>query len=305
MIERMRTWSIAAASAVLLVAAPARADSVHDALEAYALYQTDVSALLDSEIDSAADVDAALALLSRHDPARVARGWIAYGALTAAQSPDFAAGVERRMRQDGRGPLLRQLRGDLYSARGQTRGSADAVELILGAASADSARVAQAGARYDRFARSAAAQRNSGGGEASGSRVRLSPEMRSRLRVTPVSARPMSQIDDFGGRGFWDALSGRQERPRRVRGGREQRDYASVTDHMLTLAALVVADGARAERRRVAELLDEPLTQQCMDMQRLQLRQCLSVSVNASERAYCLAQHALSGPGACFSAVVR
>ena len=301
----MRTWTATAlASFVLVAAAPARADTVHDALEAYALYQNDVSALLDSEIASARDVDAALARLSRHNGARVSRGWIAYGALTAAQSPAFATGVERDMREIGRASMLSQLRGDVFYARRETAGSAQAVQLILTAASADSARVSQAGGRYDQFARSAAARRSAGGGDLRES-VRLSPAMRDRLRVTPLSARPMSEVDEFGGRGFWDSLAGRDAAAPRARRGREERDYASVTDHMLTLAALVVADATQSERRRVSALLNEPLTQQCMEMQRLQLRQCLSVSVDASERAYCLGTHALSGPGSCFSAVVR
>lgn len=283
----------------------AHADEVHDALEAYALYQTDVSALLSADIEGARDVDAALARISRHDPDRVARGWIAYGALTAAQSPAFAAGVARGMRRNGRGSVLSQLRTDLYYARREPAGAAQAVQLILGAANADSARIDIAGDRYNRFARSSGAPRARGGDGDLERNVRLSPAMRERLRVTPVSARPMNEIGDFGGRGFWDSLSGREATAGRSRGAREQRDYASVTDHMLTIAAIVVADATGSERRRVSSLLNEPLTQQCMSMQRLQLRQCLSVSVDGSERAYCLAHHGLSGPGGCFSNVVR
>ena len=115
----------------------------------------------------------------------------------------------------------------------------------------------------------------------------------------------MSEVGDFGGRGFWDSLSGRDARAPRARSGREERDYANVTDHMLTLAAIIVTDSTRAERRRVSTLLDEPLTQHCMAMEQLQLRQCLSASVDVSERAYCLGRHGLAGPGGCFSNVVR
>jgi hypothetical protein len=302
----LRTLTAVSTSLVLLCA-PARADEVHDALEAYALYQSDVSALLDSDIESARDVDAALARLQRHNMERVSRGWIAYGALTAAQSPAFAEGVEHTMRQSGRAPLLSQLRGDLYFARREPAGSSQAIQLILNAASADSARVAQAGARYDRYARSSTAERAaaSSAGPAARETVRLSPTMRDRLRVTPLSARPMREIEDFGGPGFWDSLAGREARAASARSRREHGDYASVTDHMLTLGALVVADATESERRRAAALLDEPLTQHCMNMQRLQLRQCVGVSVDATERAYCLAQHGLVGPGACFSNVVR
>ena len=74
---------------------------------------------------------------------------------------------------------------------------------------------------------------------------------------------------------------------------------------MLTVAAVVVADAADRERTRVSALLDEPITQQCLTMQRLQLRQCLSVSVDAGERTYCLGRHGLTGPGSCFSAMAQ
>jgi hypothetical protein len=115
----------------------------------------------------------------------------------------------------------------------------------------------------------------------------------------------MRDASAFGGRGFWDSLSGRSGRSPGGRGGHERGDYASVTDHMLTLGALIAANATSSEHRRVTNLLDEPLTQDCMHMQRLQLRQCLSVSVDATERAYCLGHHALEGPGVCFSHVVR
>ncbi|MEQ1617583.1 MAG: hypothetical protein ABL883_04470 [Terricaulis sp.] len=301
----MRTLIAAAASFALFAATPAFADEVRDALEAYALYQSDVSALLDSEIASARAVDAALARLQHHNPRNVARGWIAYGALTAAQSPDFAAGIARVADESGRAPFLAQLRGDLTFARRGPRGSSDAIQFILNAASADGARVAMAGARYERFARSPAPRQHASAGESTGANIRLSAEMQGRLRVTAVSARPMIDISDFGGRGFWDAMAGRDANAPRGRHRRENTPYAAVTDHMLTLGALVVTESTGRERRRVSALLNEPLTQYCLAMERQQLRQCVGVSVDASERAYCLARHGLSGPGGCFSAIAR
>jgi hypothetical protein len=296
----MRRLTAALASFALICAPPAYADAVHDALEAYALYQNDVSTLLDADIN-ARTVDAALQRVSRHNSDRVARGWIAYGALTAAQSPRFTDAVEGRLR-DGRAPLLRALRQDVTYAR--SLGGGPAVQLILGAASADNARLQLAGGRYDRYARSAAGMgRNAVASNASlGGETRLSAEMLDRLRG---AGRVQSTSSAYGSPSYWDSLSGREARAPRRRGGREASAYASVTDHMLTLAALVIADATTSERRRVNELLAEPLTQQCMHMQRLQLRQCLSVSVDNGERAYCLARHGLDGPGACFANVVR
>ena len=133
----MRTLLAAVASLALVCSVSAYADPVHDALEAYALYQNDVSTLLDADINGRT-VDAALARITRHNSDRVASGWIAYGALTAAQSPRFADAIQDRVR-DGRAPLLRALREDLTYARQQS--GAPAVGLILDAASADNARL--------------------------------------------------------------------------------------------------------------------------------------------------------------------
>lgn len=295
----MRSLFAAVATLAVLGTVSAHADAVHDALEAYALYQNDVSTLLDADINGRT-VDAALTRVQRHNSDQVARGWIAYGALTAAQSPRFADAIEDRAR-DGRAPLLRALRDDVTYAR-RLQG-APAIDLILDAASADNARLQVAGERYDRWAHTAASTRRTAAASADlGGETRLSADMLDRLRG---AGRVQSSSAVYGSAAYWDSLVGRDARTGRVRGGSEAREYASVTDHMLTLAAIIAADGVSSERARVSEMLSEPLTQQCMEMQRLQLRQCLSVSVDNGERAYCLAHHGLNGPGACFANVVR
>lgn len=298
----LRTFTAIATSLALLVPASAQADGVHDALESYALYQNDVSTLLDVDIENARTVDAALARLRRHNSESVSRGWIAYGALTAAESDRFASSVRTRIRREGRGPVLRQLRETPGYAR-QLQNSSQAIGLILTAASADSARAGAAGDRYDNFARTAGRVQLTATGRAElPGETRLSPEMLDRLRG---AGRVERTSVSYGDRGYWDALSGREARASAARARGEDRSYASVTDTMLTLAALIVADATTSERRHVSTLLDEPLTQNCMHMQQLQLRQCLSVSVDAGERAYCLGHHALEGPGSCFSAIAR
>ena len=300
----MRIAAAALVSFALAHAAPSRADTVHEALEAYALYQNDVSVLSDLDVDSARAINGALTRVSRHDPERVARGFIAYGALTAAQSPDFARGVERQVRGDERRQTLELLRTDTNHAR-SIAGSNAAIRLILGVARADSARASQAGSRFDTMARVSRVEWISSG-ERRGvtlANARLTPEARQRLRIGALEARPTNDAGAFGGRGFWDALAGRDASGSSARGAREERGYTDVTNRMLTVAALVVAD--ETDGARVSALLSEPITQQCLTMQHLQLRQCLSVSVNAGERTYCLGRHGLTGPGSCFSAMVR
>jgi hypothetical protein len=197
------------------------------------------------------------------------------------------------------------LRDDLTFARRRQNGSSQAVQLILTAASADGARANAAGERYDHYARTAPTVQlvSSTFRVDLGGTTQLTAAMRERLNIGALGARPASNASAFGGRGFWDSLSDRSGRSPHGRSGGERSDYASVTDHMLTLGALIAANAD--DSRRVSELLNEPLTQQCMRMQQLQLRQCLSVSVDATERAYCLGHHGLEGPGGCFSNVVR
>ena len=208
-----------------LCPAPAFADQVHDALNAYALYQNDVSALLDNDIANGRTVDAALARISRHNPANVGRGWIAYGALTAAQSPVFAAGVQRVMRGDDRALTLRMLRDDLTYARRHQNGSSQAIALILSAASADGARAGRpAIATIIMRARRHRAACLLDVSCRSRRRTRLTAAMRERLNIGALDGAPDERRQRFRrprflGFACW-ALAARIGRTRRTRARR-------------------------------------------------------------------------------------
>src|SRR5262249_55184034 len=201
MLQAMRTL-IAGLASLIVVCSAAQADPVHDAADAYALYQNDVSALIDLDVESGRTVDAALTRLSRHDPTRVARGWIAYGALTAAQSPDFAAGVQRNLRGSARTAFLRNLQANASNAR-QQPGSGQAIQLILDAATSDGARTGIAGDRYDRFARTAShVQMVSSVLTVDIANARMTPAMLARLHVGALAGNPTRDTSALGGRGF-------------------------------------------------------------------------------------------------------
>lgn len=305
----MRT--LAALAFLLLLTAPARAETPHEALDAYALYQSDVTALLDLPIAGADAIDEALERAARHDPVRVTRGWIAYGALTAAQAPAFAAGVQSRVRAAGRAPVLRQLRRDLSYARRRPPGSAQAIQLILAATAADSARMADAAERFERIGASLdtaswIASSERGARETRLRRVGgepLSAAIRARVHVGALAASPLADADAFGGRRFWDALAGRASAAAPARAWREA--HAATTDRMLTLAALVIVGADDSETARVEAMLDEPRARACLALEQLQFRQCASVAHDASEDAFCLARHGLTGPSSCFGAIAQ
>lgn len=302
---------IALASAFCLWAAAAHAEEpLHRALEPYALYQTDITVLLDADIPDAAALDDALARTAQHDPARLTQGWLAYGALTAAQSPAWVSGVRSRVRTAGRAAVLRQLRRDVSYARRRPPGAAEATQLVLRAMAADSARMNALAVRFEglgaasdtiAWARSASAR------EAmlrTPSARTLAPELAARLRPAPLGAAPLTEPSAFGGVRFWDALVERASPAPANLSWRVAPARVSSLDRMFTLAALMIVNASQNETARVNALLDDAPLRQCMVMQQLQLRQCASVTNTADEDAYCLARHGFAEPSACLSLAI-
>jgi hypothetical protein len=300
-------------AAFLCCTAPAHAQtSVEDALNAYALYQSDVTASLRAEINAASDLDAALERAARHDPARMSRGWIAYGALAAAQSPAFVSGVRSRVRAAGRAAVLRQLRRDLTYARRRPPGTDEATQLILSTLAADSARMAAAAQRYQGMAETRLASAWSASAsdrETRDQRMRpMSSERRAvpfaiarRLRFVALAETPLSDATAFGGRRFWDAVEGRASPTPPALRWAARPDRIGALDRMLTLAGLVIADATTAEHARVDAALDDSTSRDCLAGERLQFLQCVSVAHDASEDAYCLARHGMTATSSCFA----
>lgn len=308
----MRALALAAALMCWSGQAAAQTDPLHRAVDAYALYQADIGQLAALDLRQSGAVDRALELAARHDPERLARGWIAYGGLVAAQSPAFAQGVQSRVRAAGRAPVLRQLRRDLSYARQRPPGSAEAIQTILAAAANDNARLLAVGERVTRTARDMdgttlggdTAQR-----EARNARLRvlwreprsIAPELAAALHLGALAAQPHRNAEDLGGRLFWNTLF-RADAPA-PRSGPWREHAPATSDRMLTLGALLIVGATQTESARVEAALDDATLARCLSMEQLQLRQCVSASHYANEDAYCLARHGLEGPAACFGAI--
>lgn len=311
----LRTVLALTLTALVIGALEARAqtpDPLLAAADAYALYQDDLSALLDADIATRPALDFAIERAARHDPAQLARGWIAYGALTAAQSPAFVAGVRSRVRAASRAAVIRQLRRDLTYARRRPPGAAEAIQLVLDADAADVARMRAGAARFNALGQTLDASTwdpPAATGDARNDRLRmlahearaLDPALAARLHVTPLAATPLLDPDALGGRRFWDAVAGRSSvatpaQPRRV-------GNQALMDRMLTLAALYVVEATAQERARVDDLTDDRVTRECLDLEQLEFRQCASVAHEPNDDAFCLARHGL--PAQCFARLAQ
>lgn len=282
-------------------------ETLYRALEPYALFQTDITATLDADVADAPALDTALDRAARHDPERLARGWIAYGALTATQSPAWVDGVRSRVRAAGRPAVLRQLRRDMTYARRRPPGADEATQIILRAMAADSARMRALAIRFEGLGSagdtSAWARRSSAREEAlrAPSTRTLAPDLLARLRPGPLTAAPLTEASAFGGTRFWDALGNRASPAPPALPWRVAAAHASILDRMLTLGALVVVGAAESETTRVNAALDDPGVSQCLAMQQLQLRQCASVTHEPNEDAYCIARHGYEATSQCLA----
>ncbi|MGD9980794.1 MAG: hypothetical protein AB7H66_13635 [Hyphomonadaceae bacterium] len=302
----MRSLVLAVAMLTWSAAAHAQTDPIHQALDPYALYQTDITAMLASDISDAAALDAALERTARHDPARLSAGWLAYGGLVAAQAPEWVAGVRSRVRAAGRAAVLRQLRRDLGYARRRPPGSAQATQLVLRALAADEARMRALAVRFEGLGAARDTSAWTRRSDARAERLRESDErtlpapILSRLRPGPLTATPLTDSGAFGGVRFWDALSGRESPAPPTLPWRVDTAHTASLDRMFTLGALLVIGAGGDDQARTRALNDEGV-RECLAHQQLFLRQCAGVTHDPNEDAYCLARHGFTEPSRCLS----
>ncbi|HRP11048.1 MAG TPA: hypothetical protein PLK37_08450, partial [Terricaulis sp.] len=159
---RSLVWTTTAAVALLGAAsaqdaattAPAAEVSggeVRSALNAYAAYHNDITEMRTSTPANANDLEAAIDRMGRHNSTALTRGWIAYGAVTAAQSPEFVQGVRDAAAYYGRDAVVWAISVDNTYARG-LRGGAEVTRLLLNSAHADSSRILAVADRYNEMA---------------------------------------------------------------------------------------------------------------------------------------------------------
>ncbi|MBC7769653.1 MAG: hypothetical protein H7124_12805, partial [Phycisphaerales bacterium] len=158
----LTAWTTTAAVALLGGAASAQTTSenvdLQTAITAYAAYHSDVSELRATSPNNANALETALDRVGRHNRDALTRGWIAYGAQTAAQSPAFVQGVREAAAYYGRDAVIWAVSVDPSYARG-LRGGQEATRMLLESAQADSQRIISVADRYQELAYSIQRQR--------------------------------------------------------------------------------------------------------------------------------------------------
>jgi hypothetical protein len=316
--RNLAVLTIAALALATTAQAQDRADPVQAAIAPYAAYQMDISELRVRRLESADALEAAIDQAVSHNREALARGWIAYGAQVAAQSPEFVRGVRDAADYYGREPTVRALLRSQYYASG-LRGADAAMKLALDSAAADGARVIAVADRYQEMAYALQRQRWANALAPSqaarvqrvrsltvgGSNAARVEAISARLVVSPQSQATASDPGVYGGRRFWDALGGAQvvEVSAATPSWRVEPSRGEAVHRMITLAALQALDAATENSSAVAQILEEQRSKDCLELAQLQLFQCMSAARYRYENAFCLGQHAMRDVGRCISAV--
>jgi ribosomal protein S18 acetylase RimI-like enzyme len=331
----LAVWTTTAAVALLSGVASAQTpapasepaaagNEIQSAMSAYAAYQSDVSELRSSSIRNANELEGALDRVARHNRDQLTRGWVAYGASTAAQSPAFVQGVRDAAAYYGRDAVIWAVSVDPSYARG-LRGGPEVTRMLLESANADSARIVNVAERYRELAYSiqrqrwantvapqqaARVQRIRSLGVTGAPATAVPSDVSPRLTMATLSHSPSSDPTTLGGQRFWDA----------VRGGSQVVEVASAPvtyqwrvnatrgealDRMAAVAALQALDAVDTNQSAVTRLISDPRSRDCFEMAQLQLYQCMSAARFRYENAFCLGQHGLRDIGTCIGAVAQ
>lgn len=233
-----------------------------------------------AKLDTPRDVRHVLEQLRYAEPNRIARGWIAYRALIAAEDPEFRRGVQARVAAEGRDKVLRKLTGQGVYAR-RIDGATSASGKVIDAIAADNQKMAQLSERFLSTARHF--QMNRWGS--------LEP-LPAQDTGTDVAA-----LEDAGG------LLAAVKREFALISTAEA-SYTPLMEQILAVAARHVIDDADGKPALTETFSADTDSARCLRWARLNLNQCIAAAHFPSEEAWCTGKHAVEDVRMCWVRVL-
>ena len=275
----------------------------------YIAYRKDVAAIEGKPIKSADATRFAHKRLAAHDPDELAAGWVAFAALVAADTPEFAEALQkevgdgkkrrRRGKLVGRDAFFAKLSQDPSYPR-KLEGAQAAIARVLAMTAQDARRFDTLG---EQFKTQAYAMQKTKWGKkriAPGSK-RLSEAKQfeaARPPATPpefepstdkgVTAPMLANVNENWAHDWGqDNASGRMSEP----------NAQVIMDRVLNLAARYAVGGMNA--KVVSVYSKNNKSQQCLSLSKLTLTQCIAATRTPYEEAFCLGEHGLKDISGC------
>jgi len=274
----------------------------------YVRYREDVLAIEQTPFDSAKKTREAHKLLSAHAPEKLSSGWVAYAALVAADTPEFAEAMKKEMKKStkvggrrlkGRDGLVANLAADPSYPR-KMKGADAAIARVLAMSAMDAARYNALGESFKTQAyamqktkwgkaRIAASSKriNEADGFRKGRGAPATPAF-SRSTNGGVTAPQLASIDAAWSPD-WSAETSA--------GVRQEPHAQVIIDRVMNLAARYAVGGLNAKTVNVYARNDR--AQKCLYMAELTLKQCIAATRTSYEEAFCLGEHGLNDIGSC------
>ncbi|MFQ5563725.1 MAG: hypothetical protein ACE5FO_09170 [Parvularculaceae bacterium] len=274
----------------------------------YILFREDVAAIEAEPLNSAASTREAHKRLGAHDSYALSGGWVAYAALVAADTPEFAEALQKELRSkkrrgrrglSGKDAFLARLAADPSYPR-KLNGAKAAMKAVLEMTARDSARFADLGATFKTQAY--AMQKTKWG------KQRIQPGSKrlseaARYATSRPAARPptLAPATDHGvtapslasAEPAWSPGWGQSAAPGRI----SEPNAQVVMDRVLNLAARYAIDGVNEKVVEVYAKNDH--SERCLSLSKLTLNQCIAATRTPYEEAFCLGEHGLNDVATC------
>ncbi|MCQ8184226.1 hypothetical protein [Parvularcula maris] len=305
-----KSWLTAGIAAATMCVSPAFASStavegmkgaqlIEYAAQPYIQYREDIDHVSgEMPADEGAMRDTYFRLAS-HDNRTMAASWIAYAAMIAADQPDFAAEIARRVKKrGGREAFLEELESNPAVVRNM-KGSEEAVAAIMAFATNDASRIRKVG---DSFISEAYEMQKVSWAKA------------------PISKGGTQRVEDalkYAATRRW-ADYGRKVKP--SKNGTVRPDLVSLAswspewskeDAQVnpsarpgTIVTKALVLGVRyatntAEQEHLASFGTSKKSERCFTNAKMNLDQCIAATRTPYEEAFCLGQHALNDVSSC------
>jgi hypothetical protein len=252
---------------------------------------TNAAARIDGRYSSDAGVARDIRATASYEPVQLEEGMIAYGAIVALQDGGFVDGVEDAAgRGAAREAFAERLIEDPFEAT-RLAGAEGATRRVEAALSVRAAPLVAAGSQVKAASYTVQHQ--------SWSRAMVANAQDRLAEVKSVSASRIetSEADDQAMMSRVVAFTSHPAIDSPVR------RVSGVEARALALAAEAVLGRAESrDRDRLAPLLSESDSAECLRMAKLDLYQCMAVAGPSYEEMYCMGQHAIADTGRCIAA---
>ena len=304
-----------------------RPDAIAQMAASYGSFQSDVGDIQRRGLNSTADVTNALDKLAGQNSAQLSRGWLAYAALIASQSPELRTTVREVVSAYGTQTIMSGLLADPEYVRRDLYGGEAAVSMAYSALGADSRRLNRTASyfREQAFALQGASwaktkmRRNEMDNRVNRFMTASRGERAARGDIVSALQQPnsnaaFSQAGAPGAPSLWDGsisastgilFPSSRSGVRTTQHASQRRGRNRTADMVATLAAFRIVGAGPEVSGQIRNAVGEGPMSPCIRRAQLNINQCIASNAFPFETVDCIGKHAIGEVSECFNKNAR